>query len=225
MCHNQHMIQKTKLTYVTDTYCIWCWGFGEALRGFADANADQIELEVLPGGLLVGERVQAVGQKEGVLESAQRMTEMTGVATGEGFRDAVQEGSTVLDSGVAARAFWALHSLAPEHGLDIAHALQHAWYEDGQDLHDTAVISQVARDLGLDPEAAAQAYAAPESEAQAQAGFERRKELDVPGYPSLLVYGPNGPQRIGGAKATPEKLTDAFQKIRSGEALPTDDAE
>ncbi|MFC6616923.1 hypothetical protein [Deinococcus radiophilus] len=101
------MIQKTKLTYVTDTYCIWCWGFGEALRGFADANADQIELEVLPGGLLVGERVQAVGQKEGVLESAQRMTEMTGVATGEGFRDAVQEGSTVLDSGVAARAFWA----------------------------------------------------------------------------------------------------------------------
>ncbi|GHG12713.1 DsbA family protein [Deinococcus piscis] len=214
---------KTKLTYVTDTYCIWCWGFGEALRGFAAQNADRIELEVLPGGLLVGDRVQPVGEKPRVLESAARVTEVTGVATGEGFRRSVEEGSAVLDSGVAARAYWALHGLAPGRGLEIAHALQHAWYWDGRDLRDPAVIQDVATELGLDAAAARRALADPATEMQALAGFERRKTLDVPGYPTLLVHGPHGSQRIGGARATPAKLTAAFERVLAGETVEQED--
>ena len=223
-CHNPPMT-KTKLTYVTDTYCIWCWGFGEALRGFAQQNADRIDLEVLPGGLLVGDRVQPVGEKPRVLESAARVANMTGVPTGEGFRRSVEEGSTVLDSGVAARAYWALHSLAPSRGLDIAHALQHAWYWDGLDLHDPAVIGGVARELGLDAAAAARALADPAAEIQALAGFERRQTLDISGYPTLLVHGPHGTQRIGGARATPAKLTAAFEQVLAGETVEEEDEE
>ena len=125
---------KAQLTYVTDTYCIWCWAFGDALREFAEANRERLSVDVLPAGMLVGERVVPVGQKDRVLEGAERVTEMTGAQFGDDFRAAVREGSTVLDSTVSAVAFWALRRQAPERPLDIAHALQKAWYVDGLDL-------------------------------------------------------------------------------------------
>ena len=32
---------RTQLTYVTDTYCVWCWAFGDSLREFARRNAER----------------------------------------------------------------------------------------------------------------------------------------------------------------------------------------
>ena len=93
--------ERTRLTYVTDTYCVWCWAFGEALREFATKNAHRLTVEVLPAGMLVGERVQPVGEKVRVLETAERVTELTGAQFGEGFRAAVRDGRTVLDGSLA----------------------------------------------------------------------------------------------------------------------------
>lgn len=210
---------KTQLTYVTDTYCVWCWAFGEALREFAGRNAHRLSVEVLPAGMLVGERVVAVGDKPRVLETAERVTELTGAPFGEGFRAAVREGSTVLDSSVSAVAFWALMEQAPERPLDIAHALQGAWYMDGADLREPEALAAVARELGLDPEQALRAAADPATRARAEAGFERRQSLPVKGYPTLLVHTPDGPQRIGGATATADKLESDFEAVLRGETL------
>ncbi|MCP2014210.1 putative protein-disulfide isomerase [Deinococcus sp. HSC-46F16] len=206
-----------RLIYVTDTYCIWCWAFGEALREFVARNAGRLTLEVLPAGMLVGERVVPVGQKPRVLETARRVTELTGARFGDGFRASVERGKTVLDSGVSAAAFWALHAQAPQRGLDIAHALQHAWYVDGRDLHDEAVVADVARALNLDPARATSDVRRPETLAQSQAGFARRQTLPVEGYPTLLMQTPEGYRRLGGATTSAEKLQQEFEAILHGE--------
>lgn len=214
---------KTQLTYVTDTYCIWCWAFGDSLREFARRNAKRLTVEVLPAGMLVGERVVPVGEKPRVLEGAERVTELTGAQFGEGFRAAVRDGKTVLDSTVSAVAFWAAMEQAPERPLEIAHALQKAWYVDGKDLHDAEALANVARELGLNTEQFLDAVADPATLAQAESGFERRKSLPVKGYPTLLVHTPFGPKRIGGANATPEKLEADFEAVLRGEDLPDED--
>ena len=209
----------TQLTYVTDTYCVWCWAFGDALREFARRNAERLTVEVLPAGMLVGERAQPVGEKPRVLEGAERVTELTGAQFGDGFRAAVRDGKTVLDSTVSAVAFYALMEQAPERPLDIAHALQKAWYVDGADLHQPEALAQVARELGLNAEQLLDAVQDPDMFARAEAGFERRKSLPVKGYPTLLVHTPDGPKRIGGATATPEKLEADFEAVLRGEEV------
>ncbi|WP_339095579.1 DsbA family protein [Deinococcus sp. VB142] len=210
---------KTQLTYVTDTYCVWCWAFGDSLREFARRNAERLTVEVLPAGMLVGERVVPVGEKPRVLEGAERVTELTGTPFGEGFRAAVRDGRTVLDSTVSAVAFWAAMEQAPERALEIGHALQKAWYVDGADLHDAEALANVARELGLNAEQFLDAVADPAMLAQAENGFERRKTLPVKGYPTLLVHTPDGPKRIGGATATPEKLEADFEAVLRGEEI------
>lgn len=215
--------ERTRLTYVTDTYCVWCWAFGEALREFATKNAHRLTVEVLPAGMLVGERVQPVGEKVRVLETAERVTELTGAQFGEGFRAAVRDGRTVLDSTFPAVAFQALLEQDPERGLDIAHALQKAWYMNGLDWHGDATMAAVASELGLNVEQAVDAFHDPAMLAQAESGFERRKTLPVKGYPTLLVHTPDGPRRIGGATATAGKLEQDFEAVLRGEELTEDE--
>ena len=59
-----HNVSRTpaRLTYVTDTYCVWCWAFGDALRQFVHEQGGDVELEVLPAGMLMAERVVPVGE-------------------------------------------------------------------------------------------------------------------------------------------------------------------
>ena len=47
---------------MTDTYCVWCWAFGDALRQFVHEQGGDVELEVLPAGMLMAERVVPVGE-------------------------------------------------------------------------------------------------------------------------------------------------------------------
>lgn len=218
-----------QLYYATDTYCVWCWGFGPALREFAERHRDDARIDVVPGGLLVGERAVPVGQKLRVRESAARVAELCHVTFGDGFAAAVEEGSTVLDSLLAARLFVALRTeLGNRAGLEIAHALQTAWYRDGRDLHDPAVRADVARSVGANPEAVEAHFADPSSTAAAEAEFQRRKDLQIKGYPSLLLQTEEGLQQVGGPTSSADRLDECFAALRAGQQPafdPHDDEE
>ncbi|MEU0565987.1 hypothetical protein ABZ297_11420 [Nonomuraea sp. NPDC005983] len=49
-----------RVRYAIDAYCPWCYGFGAALEAFAAANAECIDLRVLPAGLFSGARAGPV---------------------------------------------------------------------------------------------------------------------------------------------------------------------
>lgn len=214
---------KARLYYATDTYCVWCFGFGPAVRAFAAANADRAWVDVVPGGLLVGDRVVPVGEKTRVRETAARVAQLCGVTFGQGFADAVDDGGIVLDSVVAARALVSLRDLTGlERGLEVAHLLQDAWYVDGLDLHDEAVIRRIAVDLGVDPDEALRQIADPASEAQALAEFERRKALGIKGYPTLLLETSDGLGQVGGPTSSAERLTACFEALLAGVELPSE---
>lgn len=216
---------KAHLYYATDTYCVWCWGFGPSLRKFLADNAERLWIDVVPGGLLVGDRVVAVGEKPRVKEGAERVKELCHVEFGQGFFDAVDEGSTVLDSLIAARAFVTFRELAgAERGVEIAHALQHAWYWEGKDLADTDVLRGIAEELGLDADKALELFADEASTtAKAEAEFQRRKDLEIKGYPSLLLETPEGLKQVGGPTSSPERLTYCFDKLMAGEEPEADE--
>lgn len=216
-------MEKAHLYYATDTFCVWCWGFGPALREFAQRHADDALVEVVFGGLLVGDRVVPIAQKPRVKEGAERVSELCGVEFGQGFFDAVEEGSTVLDSMVAARAFVSLRELLGlERGLDIAHSLQYAWYVEGLDLHDEQVLKDIAGTLDVDVNAFWALYQSDRSTQLAEADFQRRRNLDVKGYPSLLLETPDGLKQVGGPTSSPERLEHCVERLLVGQT-PDDD--
>ena len=70
---------------------------------------------------------------------------------------------------------------------DIFDRIQHAYYLEARNPSDTAVLAELAADLGLDSARFAAALASPEIEAALQDQFHLRRRLQATAFPSLVL--------------------------------------
>jgi putative protein-disulfide isomerase len=92
-----------------------------------------------------------------------------------------------MDSTDAARGVAALRQAAPDRAVEIAIAVQRAFFVDGLSLSDPDTYRKVAEAVGLDARSALAAMAAPLSKTAAEADFRRSAKLAVTGFPTLLA--------------------------------------
>jgi putative protein-disulfide isomerase len=88
-----------------------------------------------------------------------------------------------MDSTDAARGVAALRQAAPDRAVEIAIAVQRAFFVDGLSLSDPDTYRKVAEAVGLDARSALAAMAAPLSKTAAEADFRRSAKLAVTGFP------------------------------------------
>ncbi|WP_432146492.1 DsbA family protein [Streptomyces sp. bgisy084] len=201
-----------RLTYAFDAYCGWCYGFGPALRQFAAENAGRIDLRVVSGGLFSGPRALPVSAYGHIPGANQRIADLTGVTFGDGYERTLAEGSTVMDSTAAATALVALRRQAPGRALELAGALQRAWYVDGHSLSDVGVHRSIAAQHALDSDAVADAFLDPATRAEAEREFRELRRLGVDAYPTLLLHTPTGVHRLGGPVTGAASLTEGLDR-------------
>jgi putative protein-disulfide isomerase len=111
-----------------------------------------------------------------------------------------------MDSGAAARGVAAMRQAAPDRIVDLAAAAQRAFYVDGLSLSDPATYRAVAEAAGLDPDAVADAFTAPESAAAANNDFARAAGLGVHSYPTLLAVDGDRQKAVAVGHATADQL-------------------
>ncbi|MET9698924.1 DsbA family protein [Streptomyces sp. NPDC006529] len=175
-----------KLVYVFDAYCGWSYGFAPTLAELVRRHPD-LDVEVVSGGLFTGTRRVPIGEFGYVQGANAEISELTGVRFGAGYARLIADGSFVMDSEAAARGTAALRQAAPDRIVELAAALQHAFYADGLSLSDPDTYRALAGAHGLDADALATAFASPEAAAAAQGDFTRTAELGVRGFPTLLA--------------------------------------
>nr|WSY48728.1 DsbA family protein [Streptomyces sp. NBC_00886]WSY57536.1 DsbA family protein [Streptomyces sp. NBC_00886] len=205
-------VERIRLTYAFDAYCGWCYGFGPAVHEFATANADRLELRVLSGGLFTGPRALPVSAYPHIPGANERITQLTGVTFGDGYRAALADGNVVMDSTDAATGLIALRSQPGVNALDAAAAMQRAWYRDGRSLSAAGVYREIAAELSLDVEAVVAAFTSPAARAEAEADFLKVRRLGVDAYPTLLLHTAHGTNRLGGPVASADALTRALDQ-------------
>lgn len=205
-------MSAVRLTYVFDAYCGWCHGFGPALRELAAARTGDLEIEVVSGGLFRGANRAPLGTMGYVSQANRRIEQLTGARFGAGYRSLVEDGSFVMDSEAAAIGFAALRSEAPDRALELASAMQQAFYVDGQSLSESSTYRRIAATHGLDPEAVLARRDSAEATARAAADFARAREFGVTSYPTLLVHTPTGVARLGGPTSSARQLGAALDQ-------------
>ncbi len=208
-------MSPTRLIYVFDAYCGWCFGFGPALREFATVQAGQVEVEVVSGGLFVGPQRAPLRSMPYVAQANERIAQLTGARFGDGYRRLVEDGSFVMDSGAAAVGFAALRAEAPAHAmLGLAGAMQQAFYVDGLSLSDPETYLQIALAHQLDGATVVARLATAATQTAAQADFKRSRSLGVSSFPTLLVQTTTGTARLGGPTSTADQLAAAVEQHR-----------
>jgi putative protein-disulfide isomerase len=175
-----------RLIYVFDAYCGWSHGFSATL-GKITARHSDLPVEVISGGLFVGERRVPVREFGYVQGANAQIHDKTGAEFGAAYERLIADGSFVMDSEAAARGFAAVRQAAPDRAAELAVAVQRAFYLDGLSLSEPATYRKVAEQAGLDSEAVAAAFTDPRSAAAAAADFQRAAQLGVTGFPTLIA--------------------------------------
>ncbi len=183
-----------KLVYVFDAYCGWSHGFSGTLREVVSRHPG-LTVDVVSGGLFTGERRVPLSGFGYIEKANADISRMTGAVFGEGYRRLAAEGSFVMDSEAAARGVAALRRSAPDRAVELAMALQHAFYVDGLSLSDPATYRQLAEAAGLDADAVVAAFESPDAREAAEADFRRGAELGVTAFPTLVA--------VDGSRAVP----------------------
>ncbi len=177
-----------KITYFYDALCGWCYGFSPVIVQLNQAYKEELDFEVISGGMVVGSRVGPIGQVAGYIQSAYRMVEeKTGVKFGEAFlKDILAEGKAVFSSVPAAVALSVFKRHRPEDAIDYTASIQKGIYFDGKRPLDSAFYAKVAGHFDLDEREFSEAMENPDALRWAEEDFSKTREFGVSGFPTLL---------------------------------------
>ena len=182
---------KKTIYYCYDAYCGWCYGFSPVIKKIAEAYKDEFEIEVLSGGMLIGEQVQPISKIAPYIQSAyKRVEELTGIKFGEDFLWHInnpEQSDWRMNSEKPAIALCIFKEYYPFRQLEFASDLQYALNYEGRDLDDNEAYRHLLEKYSIQPETFYEKLQSDEYKEQAYYEFELCKQLQVSGFPALLV--------------------------------------
>lgn len=208
--------EPMKLIYVFDPLCGWCYGFSNTIVDFADAHPE-LEVEVVAGGMVLGDRVGPLADIAPYLRGAYKnVEERTGVTFGEAYlQELFGDATMTMDSEPPSRALAAYRSIVNNERavLRFASAIQKAIYYDGVAPRDVSAWVSLATEFGIDARTFEAAYNDPAVERNMLGGFNKSDALGVTGFPTVLVVHNDQLYAIARGYAPLDQLEMAFDRV------------
>ncbi len=177
---------KARLLYVMDPMCSWCWGFAPVAEALSEqARAAGVACHLVTGGLRAGQGAALDPTTRGYILGHWEAVHRT---TGQPFRfeDALPEGF-VYDTEPACRAIVAARRLDEDSAWPLVRAIQRAFYAQGRDVTQAAVLAGLAEQVGLPRIEFAAAFDSGEARHATAADFAWVQDLGIAGFPTLLA--------------------------------------
>ncbi|RYY87633.1 MAG: DsbA family protein [Chitinophagaceae bacterium] len=179
------------LFYCYDAYCGWCYGFSPVIKRIAEEYGDRLGFEVLSGGMIRPETPQPFGPIAKYIQTAYtRVEELTGIKFGEDFLWHVfhpDETDWFPDSTMAAIALCIIREYAPDRQVEAASDLQYALNFEGRDLTDPEAYRHLLPKYDIAEDDFYSKLNAPEYKDKALYDFAQVQQLQVRGFPAVLL--------------------------------------
>jgi len=184
------LMSSSRLVYVYDALCGWCYGFSPVIRRLEEAFRDRLVVDVVSGGMVTGDRIAPVASMAHIIKThGPRVEETTGVRFGESFKNGLlAEGTAIFSSVKPSVALCVLKDLAPEKTVAFAGAIQHAVYFDGLPPDETATYRTLATDFGLDADEFVRRMGYPHYGMVANQEFAQATKWGIQGFPSVVLF-------------------------------------
>ena len=182
---------KPTLIYCYDAYCGWCYGFSPVIKKIAADYKDQLDMEVLSGGMMIGEEVMPIEKIGPYIQSSyKRVEELTGIKFGEDFLWHINnpdKSDWVMNSEKPAIALCLVKEYYPERQLEFATDLQYSLNYEGRDLVDDEAYRHLLDKYNIQPEAFYSKLTDDAYKEMAYYEFALMKQLQVNGYPTVFI--------------------------------------
>lgn len=173
-----------QLIYVADPMCSWCYGFSREISKLI-ANEGSVQLQLVLGRLSpFNNQIMDDSQKSVIKAHWKEVATETGLT----FSDkTMSQKDFIYDTEPACRAVVAVRETVPEMSLGYMHALQKAFYADGQNITQPQVLADVAEKIGLDRKNFEAAFELQSIKDTTSDDFAMVKRWNISGFPTLLL--------------------------------------
>ena len=184
-------MQKPILIYCYDAYCGWCYGFSPIIKKIAEEYSFQLDVEVLSGGMMIGENKMPIEKIGPYIQGAyKRVEEVTGIKFGDDFlwhTANPDKSDWVMNSEKPAIALSILKEIYPERQLEFAGDLQSALNYEGRDLDDDEAYKHLLEKYTISENDFYTKLKSDEYKEKAYYEFALCKQLNVDSYPQVLI--------------------------------------
>lgn len=178
------MKAQTKLIYVGDPMCSWCYGFAPQLEKLVEQHNDKMDIELVTGGL----RPYFDKPISEMKDFLRHHWEDVNKASDQPFSyDILDRTDLNYDTEPACRAVVVVRHMNPEKEFEFFKMIQEAFYYQNKDLRSTESYSSILETLELDKEVFNQRFHSDEYKAFVKDDFERASALGVQGFPAVLL--------------------------------------
>lgn len=178
------------LFYCYDAYCGWCYGFSPVMKKLAD-NYSSLQVEVLSGGMILSDNPVPIAATAGYIQKAYpAVEELTGIKFGADYLWHINHpdlSDWFPHSEKPAIALCIFKEYYPERQVEFAADLQHALHFEGRDLTDDEAYRHLLEKYSIQPEVFYTKLKSEEYKEQAYYEFQLCKQLQVTGYPCVLL--------------------------------------
>ncbi len=182
---------KPTLIYCYDAYCGWCYGFSPVIKKIAANYKEQLDLEVLSGGMMIGEEVMPIEKIAPYIQTSyKKVEELSGIEFGEDFLWHINnpdKSDWVMNSEKPAIALSIIKEVNPERQLEFAIDLQIALNYEGRDLDDNESYRHLLDKYDIQPEEFYRKLQEAPYKEMAYYEFSLLKQLQVNGFPTLFL--------------------------------------
>lgn len=180
-----------QIIYCYDAYCGWCYGFSKVITRIEDEYKDRFNFEVLSGGMILPETPQHFGPTARYIQTAyKRVEELTGIKFGEDFLWHVfhpDETDWYPSSEMPAIALCIMKEYYPAKAVPMAADLQYSLNYEGRDLTDKEAYRHLLPKYDIPEEEFYAKLKSDEYKEKAYYEFALVKQLQVTGYPTVLL--------------------------------------
>jgi putative protein-disulfide isomerase len=173
------------LWYFADPMCSWCWGFSPVIETVRDETREHMKIALVLGGLRPGETTpMTAAAREDILHHWHQVHERTGQPFR--FEGALPDGF-VYDTEPASRAVVTIGGIDPALIFALFKAIQSAFYAEGRNVTQSAVLTDLAAGLGVDADAFMRAFDSDAARDRTRAHFRQARQAGVRGFPALIL--------------------------------------
>ena len=179
------------LIYCYDAYCGWCYGFSQVMKKVNSEYKNKLEIEVLSGGMILPDEPVHIGATAAYISKAyKRVEELTGVKFGEDYLWHINhpdQSDWYPNSEKPAIALCIFKEYHPDQQVSFAADMQYALHFEGRDLTDDEAYRLLLEKYNIPAEEFYEKLHDEEYKEKAHYEFALCKQLQVTGYPALLM--------------------------------------
>jgi putative protein-disulfide isomerase len=178
------------LFYCYDAYCGWCYGFSPVIKQIA-SEYPNLQIEVLSGGMILAEKPVPIAATAAYIQKAYpTVEEYTGIKFGPDYLWHINHpelSDWFPHSEKPAIAMCIFKEFYPERQVEFASDLQYSLHYEGRDLTDDEAYRHLLEKYSINPETFYAKLKSEEYKEQAYYEFQLCKQLQVTGYPCVLL--------------------------------------